>query len=324
VRRRVLNVFLTVDTEVWCGGWSRLDEVFPRSFRQYVYGDTPDGPGAMPLKLQILGDHGLHAVFFVEPLFALRFGTPPLAEIVDMIGKAGQEVQLHLHTEWVDEAPGAVLPPGGGKRQNMRDFSRDEQAQLLARGRAMLESAGAGPIAAFRAGNYGLNRDTLRALSATGFQFDSSFNRARHAGDASLSDDGWAGGSAVVEGVWEFPVTVFRDGRGRDRPLQIGACSFEEMQDVLSRAAGDGWSAAVIVSHNFELMNQRRDRVDPIAARRFRKLCELLDRRRDLFRTAGFRDLSPASAPAPARALGSSVGATAKRVLEQAWRRTYR
>lgn len=93
------QVFFSVDVEVWCGGWGHLDSRFPSAFRQYVYGPTARGDFGLPFQLRLLSDHGLKGVFFVEPLFAGRFGEDPLREIVELIRASGHEVQLHLHTE---------------------------------------------------------------------------------------------------------------------------------------------------------------------------------------------------------------------------------
>jgi hypothetical protein len=73
----MLNVFFTVDVEIWCDGWENIDHKFPGAFEQYIYGPTPRGNFALPFKLQVLRDHGLTGVFFVEPLFATRFGIEP-------------------------------------------------------------------------------------------------------------------------------------------------------------------------------------------------------------------------------------------------------
>src|SRR5512144_3111402 len=111
----MLDVFFTVDVEVWCDGWDDIDRKFPGAFREYVYGPTASGDCGLPLTLRVLGDHGLAGVFFIEPLFASRFGLQPLAEIVGLVRDARQEVQLHLHTEWVDEAREPLLDHVHGK-----------------------------------------------------------------------------------------------------------------------------------------------------------------------------------------------------------------
>src|SRR5687768_14739657 len=115
MRSRV-DVFLTFDVEIWCDGWNQLDVDFPRAFQRYVYGRSRYGDYALPKTLEILNSFGLRATFFVEPLFAYRFGVEPLAEVVGMIRGAGQDVQLHIHPEWADETQPPLVDRAGGKR----------------------------------------------------------------------------------------------------------------------------------------------------------------------------------------------------------------
>ncbi|MCK7579199.1 MAG: hypothetical protein MZV65_28025 [Chromatiales bacterium] len=104
-----MKVYLTFDVEIWCNGWGRLDAEFPAAFERYVYGRSRHGEYALPKTLEILDQHGLHGIFFVEPLFAMRFGVEYLKHIIDIIQSAGQEVQLHLHPEWTDESPEPII-----------------------------------------------------------------------------------------------------------------------------------------------------------------------------------------------------------------------
>src|SRR6476660_9778643 len=151
----MLDVFFTVDVEVWCEGWVDIDRQFTSAFRKYVYGPTARGDFGLPYTLDLLAAHGLAGVFFIEPLFAMRFGSGPLAEIVDLVEDGKQEVQLHLHTEWVDEIRNGLLPHVTIKRRYLTDFSLEEQKQLIAAGIALLDEAGARAVNAFRAGSFG-------------------------------------------------------------------------------------------------------------------------------------------------------------------------
>ena len=38
----MLDVFLTVDVEVWCDGWDNIDAKFPDAFKRYIYGPTSE------------------------------------------------------------------------------------------------------------------------------------------------------------------------------------------------------------------------------------------------------------------------------------------
>ena len=321
----MLDVFFTVDVEIWCDGWDDLDRKFPSAYQRYVYGPTRDGDYALPATLKILNDHGLRGVFFVEPLFSTRFGAEPLQELIGLIQAAGQEVQLHLHTEWVDTAREPLLPNISSKRQHLRQFSHDEQVELIAAGLKLLRAAGAGPINAFRAGNWGLNRDTLSALAVNAVEFDSSYNAASKVGVDNVVPGQILTQPAAFATVTEYPVTVYRDrGAAGLRPLQLTACSFSEMRGVLDTAAESGWDSVVVVSHNFELLNRRKDRPDPIVVGRFRKLCRYLEQHADRFRVRGFQGLGHARPGAQPEPLRSSSWLSYQRYAEQLFRRVYR
>ena len=319
-----LKVLFTVDTEIWCGGWDNLDEKFSAAFRRYVYGPTPRGNYGLPVTMEILNDHGLTGVFFIEPLFATRFGTAPLQELVGLVQEAGQEVQLHLHTEWVDESLEPLVSDISEKRQNLRLFSRPDQAKLIAAGYGLLKSAGAGPINAFRAGNYGLNHDTLLALGDNGIAFDSSYNAAAAIGVADVAPGRMLTQPSRFGTVVEYPVTVYRDrGPNSLRHVQLNACSFEELRRILESAADGGWDSVVIVSHNFELLNKRKDRPDPIVVGRFRQLCRYLEQHNDKFNVVGFRDLEAGETGAQPAPVASSASVAYKRAAQQLVRRAF-
>ena len=321
----MLDVFFTVDVEIWCDGWTDIDAKFPEAFRRYIRGPAPHRECALQYMTEVLRDHGLHGVYFVEPLFSLRFGKDPLAEIVGIIQGTGQEVQLHLHPEWVDESRVALFPAPGPKRPNLHQYTLGEQTHLVRVGRDLLMQAGAAEPRAFRAGNFQFNRDTLAALEHHGIPFDSSYNgslcaRARDVFSGTMVLDVTACGPQLHE----YPIAVFDDGTGTLRHVQIGACSFTEIESLLWQAAGQKRQSFVILCHNFELMNPARTRQDTIVMNRFRKLCRFLDRHRDSFRTCGFRELQAPRAAAAPPMLRSPIWKTGARMLEQFYRRRYR
>lgn len=317
----MLDVFITVDTEIWCGGWKELDARFPDAFRRYVYGPTSSGEYGIPFQLKLLADHGLAASFFVEPLFSARFGREPLAEVVGLIREAGQEIQLHCHTEWVDEARDRRLPAVDSKRQFMRLFDENDQTRVIAAGLAFLEEVGVDGVNAFRAGSFAGNGDTLRAVAANGLSYDSSVNPARRLSE--WEGNGVVRGPIAVDGVWEFPVTTFEEWPGRLRHVQIASCTFDELRSMLTQAEELGYQAFVILFHNFELLNQAKTSPDPIAVGRFRRLCAYLDEHRDRFNTRGFRGLPAPASSDPPPLLRSNRWRTGARIATQIWRRVY-
>jgi hypothetical protein len=320
----MLDVFFTVDVEIWCDGWHNIDEKFPKAFHQYVYGKTPKGNYGLPYKLDVLNEYGLEGVFFVEPLFSTRFGKEPLAEIIELINEKKQEVQLHLHPEWVDESSRHILDNVKSKRQFLRDFSIEEQVSLIALGKKLIEDAGGRDITAFRAGSFGFNRDTLRALAVNNIYFDSSYNASKCGLNSGVAPGITLTDPFECDGVYEYPMTVFADGSGSLRHTQLTACSHMEMEGLLWQALAAGRKSFVILSHNFEFLNQARNRADTVVINRFRKLCSFLDRNRDCFRVCGFNDLLPHKADSQALPLTSPTWKTGMRFLEQAYRVKYR
>lgn len=301
----MLNVLLTVDTEVWpeVPGWPptvRLNRVPDELLARIdvdIMGWTAQGTFGIDYQLAMLERHRLKAVYFVEPLFSAYFGAAPLADLVRRIGDAGQEAQLHLHTEWLSDIHEPGLPTGF--RQFLHNFNEDEQTALIDWGKRRLEACGAPPVIAFRAGSYGANEETLTALRRLDLHFDSSYNPCYAGGDCRLMPVQPLFGPVEWQGVVEFPVSAFEDGPGRLRHAQLCACSLAELTTALELAYRAGWHCFTIVLHSFEMIRGRTHghtpRRDPLVTRRFEGLCAYLDSHRDRFRTVGFGDLASES-----------------------------
>jgi len=317
----MLDVFYTIDVEVWCDGWENIDQKFPDAFARYVHGLS--GTYGLPYQLDVLRAHGLKSVCFVEPLFAGRFGMGPLEEMVGLIEASGHEAQLHMHPEWVDEARQALLPNVQGKRQHLRYYSLEEQASLIATGIEWLMRAGAPRPTAFRAGSFAFNADTLTALLRNEIFIDSSYNASMFGPSSGVSPGQLLAWPAMIQGVQELPMTVYNDGRGL-RHTQLTACSSDELECLLWQALEQQMPALVILSHNFELLNANLSNVDKVLVKRLHRLCEFLEKNSDCFNVRGLREpLSYPPAPSTAVSLASPLWRTAARTLEQAWRRVY-
>ena len=323
-----MNVYLTFDVEVWCGGWDRLDERFAENFERYVYGHSKHGDYALPATLDILDRHGLKGIFFVEPLFSARFGAAHLKTIVDLIQNRGHAVQLHLHPEWADEIRPPPLAGQKGKRQHLCYYSEAEQTELIALGKHLLSQAGVKNITMFRAGSYAANAATYSALSANGISVDSSLNEcfAVSGADICASPDSareWLGQQRIqIRDVASYPVKVFQDGMGRLRPAQVAACGLLEMEQAMRSAHQLGHCDFVIVSHNFELLKPNSSEPDPWMVRRFTGLCALLQRRAKQWTvTTEMAAVAPLTTSACLPRPQVSLLATLARVAQQAARR---
>jgi len=316
-----VRALLTFDVEVWCNTWSDLDSVFPQAFERYVYGSSRGGQFALPKTLEILRRNGLHGVFFVEPLFAARFGLEYLRTIVELIQDAGQEVQLHLHPEWTDEISPPPLPNATAKRQHLRYYTLEEQTTLIALGARLLQDAGAPRPTAFRAGNFAANADTFLALAANDIWCDSSIDATMPDSVPDLRDKFDLYGAREIAGVSIFPVAVFEDGLGQLRHAQIGACSARELVQAMQSAREFGWSSFVVLSHNFEMLKVKAVAPDWVVVKRFEVVCEYLARHREELPTGGFEDLHVRASAGGSLLPKVGMVPTMRRYAEQALRR---
>ena len=317
-----MKVFVTFDIEIWCPSWTNLDRDFPVAYDRYVLGHSRHGDYAMPKTLEILNRYGIHGVFFVEPLFAARFGLEYLARIVELIQTAGHEVQLHLHPEWTDEIRPPLLNNVSSKRQHLSHYTVTEQITLISHGLRLLREAGAINVTAFRAGNFGVNADTYVALGANGITFDSSLNATSRVSAPDLQKVDLALSPRRVGEVVALPISVFRDGFGRLRHAQVGACGSSEIEHALTLAEQRGEQLFVLFSHNFEMLMPKTSSPDWIVVRRFEKLCRAISENKQ-WKAAGFSDVTGEILSGENRH-PSQVGkvSTAVRLVEQAIRNT--
>lgn len=289
----MLNVFLTVDTEFW----PRQQYVNPLDYRndfnRDIHGFTPDGNYGLGFQLDTLNSYGLRAVFLVEALNAFVVGPQPLQEIVSLVQEANQDLQLHLHPEWLKWMPQPILPREPA-RQHMHQFTEEEQIVLIASGLEKLRECGAGRICAFRAGNYGADLTTLRALAYNDILYDTSFNTCYRNSACLIDVENLSVHPKKVAGVLEVPIPFFRDIRGI-RHAQLAACSSAEMEYFLLKAWEEQWQSFVIVSHSFELLvrpgnSYNKARINTVTLQRFENLCKFLKANKDKFRTCTFAD----------------------------------
>ena len=316
-----MKVHLTFDVEVWCNGWDNLDANFPASFERYIFGRSASGDYALPKTLEILERHGLHGIFFVEPMFAARFGRSFLEQIVALIRKAGQEVQLHIHPEWTDEIEPPILNAERVKRQHMVYYTLDEQTTLIDAARGLLEASGSPPVTAFRSGSFAANRDTFEALRRNGIFIDSSLNRCYDVSGGDLRNDFAFDAPFRYEDLSVYPVSVFRDGFGKLRPAHVTACSYEELTEAMLLAHECDASDFVIVSHGFELLRPNSTAPDSIVVDRFERLCSFLDHHQRDLPVGAFSPELPGSGANVRSSVAVSKRATLKRYAEQARRR---
>ena len=324
-----MDIYITVDTEVWPKSEGLTADGLDAYIAEDVYGATDRGEFGIGYQMDVLESNGLRGVFFVESLFAIATGRAHLSRIVKFIQDRGHEVQLHVHPEWLRLGVGGLLPQHRGG-QYLKDFSLEEQIVLIGAALDELRASGASHVCAFRAGNCGANRDTLRALEFHQIPYDSSYNVWYLNSVCDLKMERLLVQPTMIEGVEEFPIAFFRDWPKHYRHVQIGACSTDEIQTALMGAYEKGWQSFVILSHSFELLKGRHTlprRVSPdyCVVQRFADVCRFIGQNRDRFRSAVFaeRATQETSLPKMNIPLSSTMTRTGKRYIEQLSRRFY-
>jgi hypothetical protein len=317
-----------VDVELSFGRPFSTKDELRRNMDGAIYGGA-DRRFGLPYQLEMLARHDLKGVFFVEALCADVIGFEPLAEIVTLIRSAGQEVQLHAHTEWMRRYPPNLLKwlTVDKMNNNLWGFTRDQQVRILRHATANLRQVGVIEVLAFRAGNFGANRDTLAALASVGIPFDSSYDAclADRAGVCRIDAEAPITDRHCLDGIVEIPVTCFDDRLFGTRHLQLCSVSTAEMRGILLGAHAAGRYTACIVMHSFELLNRAFTREHPIHVARFDGLCSFLGSHRELLPTVAFADLDAdaISDVAVHTLLRSSALATLARVGSQLFGRIY-
>ena len=314
----LIRVFITIDVETSIGGaFARPDELKPVGAEKRIYGRIGSKEYGIPLVMDILEQYNLKGTFFVEPFCSFYFGEEMVRSVCQYILNRGHDVQLHLHPnyqifqypDWQERAKRKKLFP-----DIIAKYPLKEQINLIKKGKKILEGCGVNPIA-FRAGNFGANLATLEALKQNGFLFDSSYDAlnlgkicflyqlpiTNHQSPVPILND-----LTLINGICEFPITnyyEFKIGNFKKlRHLDICAVSFLEMKQVLKQAFKKGPKHVTFILHSFSFIKKKdvqykTAKPNFIIIKRFKKLCEFLNKNTNLFKVTTFSEFAQSLSP---------------------------
>lgn len=203
----------------------------------------------------------------------------------------------------------------------IREFTQDEQTFLIVKGWIIFAPPGSKTCARFAPAALALTaRLYVRWLP---IRSQSTAGNAAYGVSFDPKVGVWQRGE--IEGVNEYPVTVYRDWPGGLRHAQVGSCGFGELSWALLAAHEADWHSAVVFWHSAELLNRTRARPDPIAILRFENLCAFLAANRQRFNTRWFSEVRGSHLPPPANdgPLPRHPLATLRRHSEQFMRRVF-
>ena len=275
------KVVLTVDTEPSIAGAFANPSQAPL-LHEPVAGEVNGRSEALGFMIETLSRCDLTATFFVETVHTRFFGTLAMGGYVERLVRAGQDVQLHLHPNWLSFADGH-LRPGPPHTDNCRDMSVKSLGALISEGADQIRSWTGQRPSAMRTGNFSTAQSVFQAMREAGLRFSSNICMAM--APPPERELAVTGGVYEVASVRELPVTCFADvgpiGRGRFRAMQVTAVTSREMINILDTAHACGNSIVVIVTHPFEFLKKRDFRYaglrpNRLVQHRFRRLCAFL------------------------------------------------
>lgn len=300
----VMRVHFTVDTETSMGGaWSN-SAYTPLPLDRTVFGKLGSDSYGIPLIMSILEEHDFRATFFTEVFCTDNVGHEPVATALRSIQARGHDAQLHLHPE---QRFYREFINGGERREEslLFTFPADEQRDLIRKGIALFRELSGKTPRVYRAGCYGAAEVTLRALRENGIEIDSSYNMA-YLGNTCGFETPQLNAPLMMEGIQEFPVTVFRvSGVPGYKPLEISAVSVTEIMATIRLLQKAGCPDVVLVLHSFSLLKNggvryEHCRPDHLVIRRLKKLCGVLSQLRGEIEVSVLGE-APASLPSVAQ-----------------------
>ncbi|PID78154.1 MAG: hypothetical protein CSB21_01635 [Deltaproteobacteria bacterium] len=318
------NVFITIDTETSIGGHFSNPLLKPVGSKKRIYGEVSGKSYGIPLIIKIADSYDVRLTFFVEVLNHYYFGKEEMYNVCDYIMKKGHDVQLHLHPNYLN----FKLEDSSSLKfsDNMSAYDVDTQSEIIKEGKALLIEYGVKNPIAFRAGNYGFNIDTLKALSKNNLLYDSSYNAAFLSPNNSVSKI-FINDVKKIENVFEFPITNFNQkvfNTKKTRPLDINGAGFEEIRKTLEWSSKNQIKNITVIMHSFSFfkaldVQYNRCRVMKKIIARFEKLCRFLNENRDKYNSIFFNeiDIESLSGIDYNKIFRMPFFPTAKRMLEQ-------
>lgn len=229
------HLLITVDTEL---------SNFPDNYG--LWGRPSGQDWGLVRMLDVFRELGIPGTFFVDVYAGRPKDLAEQRRAVEAIAAAGQDVQLHTHPS----------PAFDAARPRLRDYSLDEQKQILTHGARLIEEWTGQRPTLHRAGDWGVNPESLEALRQTGFRAD--FSASAWSGNCGLDREsirfnGWTRLDGLLCGVG----TCFQDRLlGRLRRVDLGGISFVEVREILGR----GIDPMILTLHSFSFMTYNRAR----------------------------------------------------------------
>lgn len=291
---------------------------------ELVAGTVNGRSEALGFLIRTLQDTGLAATFFIETLHTSYFDESEMGGYVDGLMSLGHDPQLHVHPAWLSFR-GGKASAASRVSDNCADHPAERLVDFLETGKRQFERWTGMPPVAMRTGSFSTSRAAFKAMSYVGLKASSSIcvgHSPPREAELQLPS-----GAHLIDGIWEYPITCFRDrgpvGRSRFRGLQITACAQWEIRALLEKANRNGYPYIIVVTHPFEFIKKDGPRYARLTANRinqsrFHWLCTYLAENSGRFSVVTMRDLAERAPQNPNRALPELSGAAIPSMMRSA------
>ncbi|MFV3011516.1 polysaccharide deacetylase family protein [Clostridium botulinum] len=194
--------------------------------------------------MDICDEYDAKCTFFLNVYEVGKWGKEKMRTICKNIYDREFDIQLHTHPCWLYDF----------NRINMYEYSFEEQKNIIKEGMNLLkEFTGEIPLA-HRAGAYGINENTLKALKINGIRYDFSMFYKHNNCKTNFSIN------KIIErnNIVEVPVTVLKNNNSILK-LDIDWLSDSELQKAIYIAKESNLKVVTLFMHSYSYIKYTRD-----------------------------------------------------------------
>lgn len=211
---------------------------------------------------ELFAEYNFEATFFIDTIERLIHGENKMKTLCGSLRSFNQDIQLHTHPSWrydprdsktLNNKKRKCFP--GQEKDFLYKLSEKEQSKFIKEEKKLLESWSGSSVTVHRAGGYGINQDTFKALAANNIKIDASVYY-NHPNCKYYPDSGWNGD------VYEIPISTFDSPLGIRR-VDIDSVTSDQMIDLIENECSqhdEGIDTIInIFGHSYSLMSYSND-----------------------------------------------------------------
>ncbi len=207
--------------------------------------------------IELLNQFNCRGTFYVD--FAEHgHGIEKFRKLSKSILESGNDLQLHIHPQFCSD----------NNRFLMNQYSYSEQNDIFLKCIDLYKkSSGLAPTS-FRAGGYGANNDTLKAMLNNNIIYDSSYFYNHKWCDISPIPNNKF---SKIGDIYELPITLFDNvidytfagvklfKRNLVKKLDVDSCSIDELKKGIEAFNNNGIEIVILFLHSYSFINRNYD-----------------------------------------------------------------